>query len=71
MRVCADAGREVLDGHDFMFVWTWQEGLGERDDIQPLILREAKQPVGGRLFGRPPFSSPPKKKVVVTTAHLP
>ena len=44
-RVVVDAGREVLDGHDFMFVWTGQKGLCERDHIQPLVLREPKQPV--------------------------
>ena len=40
-----DASGEVLDGHDFMFVWTGQKGLCERDHIQPLVPRETKQPV--------------------------
>ena len=44
-RVVVDAGREVLDVHDFMFVRTRQKGLCERNHIQPLIPRESKQPV--------------------------
>ena len=43
--VVVDASGEVLDGHDFMFVWTGQKGLCERDHIQPLVPRETKQPV--------------------------
>ena len=44
-RVIVDAGCEVLDVHDFMFVRTGQKGLCERDHIQPLVPREPKQPV--------------------------
>ena len=44
-RVVVDAGGEVLDGQDFVFIGTWQKGVCESDNIQPLVLRKAEQPV--------------------------
>ena len=44
-RVVVDTGREVLDGHDFMFFWTGQEGFCERDNVKPLAMGKTEQPV--------------------------
>ena len=41
-RVIVDASCEVLDGHDFVFIRTWQKGVCESDNIQPLVLRKAE-----------------------------
>ena len=43
--VVVDSCRKVLDGRNFMLVWAWQKGFGKGDYIQPLVLRETKQPV--------------------------
>ena len=43
--VVVDARGEVLDGQNFVFVWTRQKGVGESYNIQPLVFRRPEQPV--------------------------
>ena len=43
--IVVDAGGKILYGDNFVFVWAWQKGVGERDDIQPFIARKAEQSV--------------------------